>query len=77
MSNRHVPFIIGTLAIVGAVLLVVKVGGAIGVIGGAVLTFVGWVALKQAAYASDREIGEFTGGREVSEQSKKDFENRL
>ena len=77
MSNRHVPLIMGVLAVVGAVILVIKVGGTIGILGGAILTFVGWGALKQAVYASDREIDEFTGRGPVSRESKKDFENRM
>lgn len=78
-NNRHVPLIMGLLAIAIAIYLAIWIGGALGVLGAALLLAFGVSSIKTALFASDKEIQELTDPdltRKPSETTIKNLEDR-
>lgn len=76
-SNRHVPIIYGIVFLVLAAYLVIWVGGFIAIIGAAACTLFGWASLKTGLFATNHEIEELTGVRELSDETTKKFQDRV
>lgn len=60
-GNRHVPLIMGVVSIGIAVWLVLGFSGWWRYIPATLLLMFGWLSLKTAFFASDKEIEELTG----------------
>ena len=76
-SNRHVPLIVGAVAIGVAAWLLLGYSGWWRYIPGTLLLAFGWVALKTALFASPKEIDELTGSGPVSEETRRKLQDRL
>ena len=76
-SNRHVPIIWGILSLIAAILIVVKFNGWWTYIVGGILLMMAWGSLKTGFFASEKAITELTEPGPVSEDTKKQFQDRL
>ena len=76
-SNRHVPIIMGFLSLSVAILIIVKFSGWWIYLVGGILIMFGWGSLKTGFFASEKEIIELTEPGPVSEDTKKQFQDRL
>ena len=76
-NNRHVPLIMGVLALALAAWLVLGFSGWWRYIPGTLLLAFGWMSLKTALFASNQELKELTGTGPMSEETRKKFEDRL
>lgn len=74
-KNRHVPWILGGGALALGLWLILQRGWWQFFVGCTLLWF-GWVSVKTALFASDREIAELTG-ETMSEETKKKFQDRF
>lgn len=77
MSKRYVPAIWGVVSIGVAVWLAFSFTGWWKIIPGTLLLAFGWMSLKTAFSATDREIEELTGQAPISEKTKERLKNRL
>ena len=76
-GNRHVPLICGVVCIGIAIWLALGFSGWWWHIPGTLLLIFGWLSLKTAFSASDKEIKELTGQGELSEETRKNLEDRI
>lgn len=76
-ANRHVPIIWGTVCLIAAFFIFVKLSGWWTYIVGGILLLLAWVSLKTGLFASQKEIKELTEPGPLSEQTKKEFQDRL
>lgn len=76
-SNRHVPFIMGILTTALAVWLTLHFSGWWRFIPSTFLFAFGWVSLKTAFFASEKEIEELTNLEPMSEETSKKLKDRL
>lgn len=76
-GNRHVPLIMGVMAIGIAIWLVLSFSGWWRYIPATLLLMFGWPSLKTAFFASDKEIEELTGRGAMSDETRKNFEDRI
>ena len=76
-SNRHVPLITGVVAIGMALWLVFEFSGWWKYLIIGFLLWFGWVSLKTAVSATDREIEELTGAGPMSKKTEERFKDRL
>jgi hypothetical protein len=77
MPNRHVPLIIGVLCVAIAIWLLVGLTGWWRYIPGTLLLAFGWMSCKTAFFASDQELKEMTGTGPISDETRKNFQDRL
>jgi hypothetical protein len=77
MPNRHVPLIIGVLCVAIAIWLLVGLTGWWRYIPGTLLLAFGWMSFKTAFFASDQELKEMTGTGPISDETRKNFQDRL
>ncbi|MCH8919003.1 MAG: hypothetical protein IIC52_13225 [Proteobacteria bacterium] len=76
-TNRHVPLILGILAVsASGYLIFAHRGWWVWVVGALLLAF-GIPSLKTGFFASDKEIRELTGKGPVGEETKQRFKDRL
>ena len=75
-SKRYVPFTMGTVTLVGGLWLAIAKGG-VWIFVASFLVLFGWVSLKTAIFASNKEIDELTSPGPASEDTIKKFEDRL
>ncbi len=75
--NRHVPLIMGIVALGLAAWLALGFSGWWRYIPATLLLAFGWVSLKTALFASDQELKELTGTGPMSEETRKKFQDRL
>ncbi len=76
-SNRHVPIILGAIALFLAPYLIFAFSGWWKYIVGTFLFIFGYASLKTALFASDQEIKELTGTRPASEETITKLKDRI
>jgi hypothetical protein len=76
-SNRHVPIIWGIVCLIAAFFIFVKFSDWWTYIVGGILLMLAWVSLKTGLFGSQKEIKELTEPGPVSEETKKNFQDRL
>jgi hypothetical protein len=76
-SNRHVPRILGVIALFLAFYFMGTFSGWWKYIVGTFLFIFGYVSLKTALFASDQEIKELTGTGPASEETMKKLRDRI
>jgi len=76
-SNRHVPLITGLVAVSLALWLILGFSSWWRYIPGTILLVYGWMSLKSALFASDKEIKELTGAGPISKDTRKKFQDRI
>ena len=77
MSNRHVPIIIGVIAIVIAFYLVGAFSGWWRYLFGTLFFSFGCVSLKTALFASNQEVKELTGDAPLSVDTSAKLKGRI
>ena len=77
MSNRHVPLITGIVALALAGWLVFGFAGWWKYFPAGLLLAFGWASLKTGLFAPGKEIQELTGPDPMSEETKRNFQDRL
>jgi hypothetical protein len=77
MGNRHVPFLSGLAALGLAVWITLSFTGWWRYIVGTLLLAFGWVSLKTAIFATDREIHELTTPGPVSKKTEERLKDRF
>jgi hypothetical protein len=76
-GNRHAPLICGVVCIGIAIWLILGFSGWWRHIPATLLFMFGWLSLKTAFFASDKEIKELTGIGPMSEETRKKLEDRI
>jgi hypothetical protein len=75
--KRSVPFIFGAVYLAAALFFALYVGGWWRIIPAAVLMWMSWAHLKTGLFAADKEIEELCSDEPLSEETKRDFRDRL
>ncbi len=76
-NNRHVPTILGVIALFLALYLIAAFSGWWKYIVGTFLFVFGYVSLKTALFASDQEIKELTGTGPASKETITKLKDRI
>lgn len=76
-TNRHVPWIMGLVALGLAIWIVIYFTGWWTYLLGAVLLIFGLGSLKTALHASDQEVAELTGSHPMSQETRGELEDQL
>jgi hypothetical protein len=76
-TNRHVPLIIGVVALALAGWFLVSFSGWWRYIPGSIFLHAGWVSIKTGLFASDKEVQELTRMEPMSEETRNKFEDRF
>ena len=77
MSNRHVPIILGVIALVIAFYLVGAFSGWWRYLIGTLFFCFGYVSLKTALFASNQELKELTGKEPLSANNAAKLKSRI
>lgn len=76
-SRRYVPIVWGVIYVIAALFLFFKFGSWWAYLVGGILLIIRWVSLKTGLFASSKEITELTSPGPVSEETKREFQDRL